>query len=434
MIHLNNKQQYAFDLMVNKSNVFITGPGGVGKSELIRQYKAHYISTHKKWWETLGITSTTGCASLLLGGRTLHSFLGIGLGKGSTDELIANMKANHFKTWRTLNVLIIDEISMLSPELFDKLEHIGRILRKSDLPFGGIQIILSGDFCQLPIIGNDNIFCFDAKSWSTVIHPKHIVYLDEIIRQRDQIFQKALNEIRLGILTPETKQLLTDYTRPCPPDQLILPTRICATNHEVDLINMREFNHLINQPLPPNQSSSNQPPKRKQYTFDMVVTTCPNSTPYECQTIVKNMTCDAVLQLTIGAQVMLLVNMLDKNLANGSRGVVVDFDSKGFPLVQFDHSQVELITTHRWDFEAYNKKICYIDQIPLKLAWAITTHKSQGMSIDVVEIDMNRAFVAGQIYVALSRVRSLDGLYITNINYDKIQCKPRVIDFYKSIT
>ncbi len=421
MIHLNSKQQAAFDLMVSGCNIFITGPGGVGKSELIRQYKSHYMATHKKWWETLGMTSTTGCASLLLGGRTLHSFLGIGLGQGTTDDLIVNMKSNHVKTWKLLNVLIIDEISMLSPELFDKLEQIGRRLRCSDKPFGGIQIILSGDFCQLPIVGNDNIFCFDAKSWSTVIQPNHIIYLDVIIRQRDVVFQKALNEIRLGILSPETKQLLTDYTRSFPLDKSILPTRICATNREVDMINTREFDRLIN--------STNT----KQYTFDMVVTNYPNTSSYECQNVIKNISCDEQLKLTVGAQVMLLVNMLDKNLANGSRGVVIDFDD-GFPLVKFEHSCIpELIKTHRWEYEAHNKKLCYVDQIPLKLAWAITTHKSQGMSIDVVEIDMNRAFVAGQIYVALSRVRSLDGLYITNINYDKIQCNPRVIEFYKTL-
>ena len=179
----NEKQKEAYNLMCEGKNVFITGAGGVGKSELIKTFVTIFSDV-----KNIGLTSTTGTSAIIMGGTTLHSFLGIGLGNDNIDTIYKKISSNKYKrtVWRTLDTLIIDEISMLSPELFDKLNLLAKRFRMSEKPFGGIQLILSGDLLQLPCINNQN-FCIDSEYWDECI--KHTIYLKEIMRQKDKFFQ-----------------------------------------------------------------------------------------------------------------------------------------------------------------------------------------------------------------------------------------------------
>ena len=202
-----------------------------------------FIKVYKQT-KIMGITSTTGISALLFGGTTLHSFLGIGLGTSSVETLIAKIFKRSYlrKRWNELEVLIIDEISMLSPELFDKLEYIARSVRHDDRPFGGIQLILSGDFLQLQCINSDN-FCFESENWSKCID--HTVYLTEIMRQKNIEFQECLNNIRIGLLPEKTRKLLEDRVGAKLKNSYgIKPTKLYSTNYSVDHINDKELDKL----------------------------------------------------------------------------------------------------------------------------------------------------------------------------------------------
>ena len=225
---LNEQQQRAFSALQLGQNVLLTGPAGTGKSHLIKAFQDWVKQTTRY---NIAVTSTTGTSALLIGGVTLHSWAGIGLGKEKAPELTATILKKHWlrKRWNDVNILIIDEISMMDPDLFDKLDYVAKVVRNSSLPFGGIQLILTGDFCQLkpvkkgqsgqPRKSKDNTtnsagsaeseedrFCFEAKSWNNVV--QHVYHFTEIVRQKDKAFQKCLNACRMGNLTEEDKALL----------------------------------------------------------------------------------------------------------------------------------------------------------------------------------------------------------------------------------
>ena len=218
-IKLNHKQTIAFNLLQKGENIFITGPGGVGKSALIKIFKDKCSSKTRN----IVVTSTS---ALILNGTTMHSYLGIRTGTGSIESMVVDIqkKPHVSKKWRTINCLIIDEISMLDPDLFDKIEHMARIIRKNSKPFGGIQLVVSGDFLQLPCVGT-NKFCFQAESWSYCL--PNTVYLTEIVRQRETDFQKCLNNIRMGLLTSDVRDLITSRVGvSCINKYDIIPTKL----------------------------------------------------------------------------------------------------------------------------------------------------------------------------------------------------------------
>ena len=235
---LNTNQENAYQIICSGFSVFITGGGGVGKSALLN----YYIKKQNK--KCLGITSTTGTSAILINGTTLHSYLGIGTGKQSIDQITSNINNNFYlkKKWDRLKILIIDEISMLSAEFFDKLETIARIIKNSDQAFGGIQLILSGDFCQLSPIESKN-FCYEAKSWGSCIDK--IIYLQDIIRQENKIFQKCLSNIRLGNITEDIKEIInTRINQELTNEFGIKPTKLFSRNSSVDSTNQSELNIL----------------------------------------------------------------------------------------------------------------------------------------------------------------------------------------------
>lgn len=413
---LKKSQINAYKHMISGKNIFLTGSAGSGKTYLINLFVKKFKNIFK-----IAVTSTTGTSALLINGTTLHSYLGIGYGDTSVDILYNKITKFNWlvKRWNELYCLIIDEISMLKPELFDKIEELARLIRKNDNFFGGIQIIVSGDFCQLPAIGTSH-FCFEAKSWNNI---DKTIYLNELIRQTDNTFQNILCKIRIGIIDKEVKNVLDScIDKELDNEYGIKPTKLYSLNKQVDKLNNYELDKL---------SENNC--DFYEYEMEIVVTKITDNSSAIKQKFLKNTTFNEVIQLCVGSQVMLLTNMdLKQGLANGSRGIITDFISD-FPLVKFLNGEERVIDYHIWDVEENGKPILRVKQIPLKIAFAISIHKVQGNTLDYVEVDLSSIFEFGQAYVALSRVKSLEGLNIKNINYDLIKSHPKAVEYYSKI-
>ena len=416
-IKLNTKQNYAYNLMAQGKNIFLTGPGGVGKTALIKMFTKVYSKVKK-----IAVTSTTGTSALLINGTTIHSYLGIGFGSERVEKLVDKIKSMPWlkKRWTSTDVLIIDEVSMMNPELFDKVEEIARIIRKNKFPFGGIQLILSGDFCQLPVVGSTK-FCFEADSWNFCV--EETVYLTEIIRQGDKIFQDVLNNVRLGNINAKVMGILKqrkgiNLTN----DFGIMPTKLYSTNIDVDRINNNELDKLAEKDI-----------TFYEYEMDTHVNANVGNRAGVIEKFKKSCNAPEILQLCVGVQVMLLKNLdLANGLANGSRGVVIGF-LQDLPVVKFLNGEERIIDMEVWEVIENDKPILSAKQIPLKIAYAISIHKSQGCSLDFAEIDLSNIFEYGQAYVALSRVKSLQGLSIIGIDYNNICAHPKALEFYSNI-
>jgi len=315
--------------------------------------------------------------------------------------------------WCRLDVLIIDEVSMLSSELLEKLEQLARDIRSDARPFGGIQLIFSGDFLQLPMIDTDQ-FCFESPVWTKCID--ETVLLKQIMRQRDPVFAEILNQIRVGNINEEHKKIIETRCKKYKNTDGILPTKLYSTNALVDLVNNKYYSALDGPEYKYNIAYSWKKGAANRRHYESLV-----KLPYK-------------LKLKRGSQVMHLVNAPNGSLFNGSRGVVVDFVD-GAPLVKFMNGITSTIGLSCLDIKSTdtNRIVMSYKQIPLKLAWAITIHKSQGSTIDLVKINFERIFECGQFYVALSRCTSLDGLYLYNLDWNLIKTNPRALDYYKKL-
>jgi ATP-dependent DNA helicase PIF1 len=406
---LNEKQDFAYKQMINNKNIMLSGPAGTGKSYLMRAFYNNYTNS-----KTIALTSTTGTSAIVLGGTTLHSYLGIGLGVKSVQDLVIKINSKGYlkSKWRKLDVLIIDEVSMMTPTLFDKLEEIARLVRNNNIFFGGIQLILSGDFLQIPCV-NTSQFVFESENWNSGID--YTIELTEIVRQRNRTFQNCLNKIRVGNNDDEVKSILNSRIGIKLENKFgIKPTKLFSLNVNVDKINEEEL----------------MKSEEEVYEYEMDIS-CVNQNKLE---FYKN-NCIAMekLRLTVGAQVMLLVNMdIEYGLANGSRGIVTGINNDYIPYVRFVNGEERLIDYHVWNIE--DKKLeCTISQIPLKLAYAQSIHKAQGSTLDYVEIKLSDVFDYGQAYVGLSRCKSLEGLSIIDIDWNKINAHPKAIEFYKNL-
>lgn len=412
--YIGKGRYYGFEIDCNKrfvlGNFIITHNTTLIKS---------FVEQNKKN-KSIAITSTTGTSALLLNGSTLHSYLGIGLGNGSVENLVFKITKSKWynNRWLNLKCLLIDEVSMLSPDLFDKLENIARIIRGVKKPFGGIQIVLSGDLCQLPCVGTDK-FCFQAKTWNQCI--TNTIYLTEIIRQKDIFFQNVLNNVRIGNITKEVKDILNSRLN-LKIKNYIKPTKLFSKNVNVDEINNQELDLLAKD-------------GRQFYEYEMKIKVNPKiyDKQLAIQKFIKKSTVPQFLQICVGAQVMLLKNIdLELGLANGTRGVVIDFIDD-IPIVRFINGEQIPIEYVTWTVEENEQHILDACQIPLKIAYAVSIHTSQGSTLDYVEVDLSDVFEYSQAYVALSRVKNLNGLFIKNINYDTIQAHPDAINYYKNL-
>ena len=460
---LSDEQKKVFNDVIKGHSMFITGDGGTGKSFLIQSIKNNlsriytgppqlqgfveaedgsrkFTSGPRK--KRVSVTALTGCAAILLGkgAKTIHSWAGIGKGQGTYAELWQKAKRGKaYYNWLSTDVLIIDEVSMLTAELLDKLNKIGKKLRANSAPFGGIQVLMFGDFYQLPpIIKEEDLkaqenpqarFAFQSESWSEIIGKTHV--LTQIYRQSDPVFQRILREIRRGVLTEESDTILRSRILETWRDGQIRPTLIYPRRAEVAMINENNLNALA-------------PPK---YTFkaDISFTNKLKNGNFNRQdpefiraTYIMDSEAPYVPELVLAknAQVMLVVNLdLDNGLCNGSRGIVVDFEEPGnIPIVEFINGIKMPIGKMAWEYEDERFEGVHRTQIPLRLAYACTIHKSQGASIDCALVDIGQScFEYGQAYVALSRVRSLEGLWIHDFDPRTIRAHPHVVDFYENL-
>jgi ATP-dependent DNA helicase PIF1 len=427
---LNTEQKAAFDAIVEGKSLFITGPGGTGKSYLLQTLYASYKGLTGK---TLAITAMTGCAALLLGpwAKTLHSWAGIGIGRLPAEQIAKTIAtdARKKKRWRQTDCLVIDEVSMLTPSLLEYLDTVGRIVRKQDKPFGGIQIVFVGDFYQLPPVSKDiqdtRTFAFESALWQEVVETS--IQLTQILRQKDPAFQQILNEARTGSLTAESFAALEARKTMGWKRQEIKPTLLFTKNQDVSSINSSQLDKLAGDEHIFKAETTKFPRRIPQDILQMIIDKLDKDAPYEVELRIKEK-----------SQVMLLINQdPEAGLVNGSRGVVTGFTADNIPLVKFLNGPPFPVKVPRssWssESEAEGDGVTR-EQIPLRLAYALTIHKAQGASLDSALIDVGPStFEYGQAYVALSRARSLEALFIFEISQRAFRAHPTVKAFYSKL-
>lgn len=401
-------QQQALDLLKLGENVFLTGAAGAGKTWLLNTYINHLRSHGVE----VAVTASTGIAATHLNGRTIHSWSGIGvrdsLAAAELDSLATNRRIR--KNYETAKVLVIDEISMLHPHQLDMVDRIARRILDASQPFGGIQVVLCGDFFQLPPVspgrlGIPDKFAYEADAWQTGNF--QICYLHEQHRQKDDALLTILNDIRNGMAGEHTKvPLRTRYKRE--PEGNVRATKLYAHNANVDRINSAEL--------------ANLPGKERLFRMES------RGFGQLVDSLKKNCLAPETLVLKPGAEVMFIRNANDGSYANGTRGVVEGFAKEGgWPVVRTLSNDVIVAAPEEWQYEEHGQIRAAITQVPLRLAWAITIHKSQGMTLDAAEIDLGKAFEPGMGYVALSRVRNLAGLKLMNLNEVALQVHPEIL-------
>lgn len=533
-VFLSREQQTVYDLAVDRGqSLFFTGSAGTGKSvclrEIIKGLRRKY--DHKP--DAIAVTASTGIAACNIGGITLHAFAGAGLCNEEADKLVSKIRKNRKTSarWMRTNVLVIDEVSMIGPELLEKLEEVARVLRKSAKPFGGMQIIMTGDFFQLPPVDKRNgmtKYAFDAKCWSEIFGEESQVKLTQVFRQKDESFVNMLNELRYGTLSPETVRLFKslEHESDLQKSTGMAPTILFPTRMEVERANAMELVKI----------------KRPHKTYDSIDGgTLP---PDILQKNLANFMAPSKLNLKIGCQVMLIKNT-DLELSNGTIGTVLAFCSTQefqesqfsgfdwdlvdpikmteeeirakihstyvevrneerelermdqyeldegeekptsknvkkekdpaaalaraeldrairraesrersrsaspdrpepprFPVVRFilaggssyKRFRTAHVTRETWTNEQPNGEItCSRSQVPLILSWAMSIHKSQGQTLPIVKIDLNKTFEKGQAYVALSRAVSKEGLQVLGFDPRKVRVDQRVVQFYKAL-
>ena len=433
---LSLEQEKSLDLFMKGENIFLTGPGGSGKSFLIK--KMIEMTREKK--KIVSVCALTGCAALLLdcNATTIHSWSGINyVSPVQTDDAIirrVSSKKYIKKGWKEVDVLIVDEISMLSGRLFCLLNMIGKLIRKSKSPFGGIQVVFIGDFFQLPPIGDaeEGQFCFESDEWINVFPLENHIVLKTIFRQNDSQYVDILQEVRYGKLSKKSIDILNEYVGR-DKDMSTVITKIFPIRKRVAYINKEMFEKLKTPIVKCEMTIHTDILTVKETVIpDSVLQKCAMLTKLEIENEIENLiklhSLEAI-ELKVGAFVMCTKNVcLDKKICNGSQGVVTNFID-GRPQVTFSNGLV--MTMNHEIYQSENYPTIAIGQFPLCLAWAITIHKIQGTTLERAQIDVGETiFEYGQTYVALSRVKSLDGLYLINFNPSKIRANPKVIEFY----
>lgn len=401
-------QKDALDILKLGTSVFLTGGAGTGKSHTLRAY-IEYLKEHDI---EHAVTASTGIAATHIGGMTIHSWSGLGAKQSlNSYELDAlESRKSLWDRYQRTQVLIIDEISMLTGVFLDTLNTIAKHMRRNELPFGGMQIVLCGDLFQLPPVtrGQESL-AIDARAWAEL--KPAVCYLHEQYRQQDTHFIEILNALRAQTLTDDHLTRLQE--RHQGEDVIELDesiTRIYTHNVDVDGENEKKLHSI----------------QGKSEAYTML------SRGKERHVEILKHGCLAPEKLVLkeGAQVLFVKNSPEKGYVNGTRGEVIGFSPQGFPYVKTYSGAEILVEATEWSLENDGGKVvASITQLPLRLAWAITVHKSQGMSLDAAIVDISRTFAPGMGYVALSRVRTLAGLTLIGFSRDALRMHPRIIAF-----
>ncbi len=415
---LSDQQQLVIEAFESGKNLFVTGSAGSGKSYLLNYLKRNYSHLG------LAITASTGIAAVNIGGSTIHSWAGIGLANMPIGQIVENLFSSKMSRVRRrikqAKALAIDEISMISAELLDLLDQVLRQVRENNKPMGGLQILLFGDFLQLPPINKngDFNFCFTADGWKEL--DLQAFFLERNFRQLDQNFIKILGNLRIGRLDESDVKILQSRVN-AEDDGVVRPAILTTHNFKVEKINELELRKI------PHKEMLHE----AEYFGDQT----------KIEFLKKNCLAPTMLRTKIGAQVMMLKNSYQKDgIINGSLGVVRDFSPKKFyPIVEFVNGKILTISPEEWLIEKYDeeKRVLVVEarvvQVPLILAWAMTIHKSQGLTLDKISCDLEDIFTHGQAYVAISRARTLSGVFIRSINFNNITSNPHAERFYQGL-
>lgn len=417
---LSKQQAEVVEAFCEGKNLFVTGGAGSGKSYLLNFLKRNFSQYG------LEITASTGIAAVNIGGSTIHSWAGIGLANMPVEQIIENIFSAKLSRVRRkiiqAKALAIDEISMIASDTLEIIDQVLRAVRQNDAPMGGLQILFFGDFLQLPPIkrNEQNIdFSFQSKTWRSL--DLKVFKLEEIFRQKDQKFINVLNNLRFGKITADDRKALESRINARDENLAIRPTILTTHNAKVEKINETELKKI------PQLEMAAQ----AEYFGDV----------YKVEFLKKNCIASDILRLKVGAQVMMIKNTYQKEgIINGSLGIIKDFSAKkNYPLVEFTNGKIITISPEEWLIERFDevtktmKTEAGVKQIPLILAWAMTIHKSQGLTLDKISCDLSDIFSPGQAYVALSRARSLEGIFIESINFDRISANQDATKYYENL-
>jgi len=409
-------QKKVIELALEGHNIFLTGQAGTGKTYTLKKI----INEFKKKKKSVAVTASTGVASTHLNGTTIHSWSGAGIKDKFILDDFYKIKNNKYSFKRIFNtdVLIIDEISMIQSHVLDLIEEICRFIKNPDKIFGGIQIILCGDFFQLPPVSkNKKNYCFNSQAWQ-ILNLK-ICYLNKVYRQQNDLkFIEILNSIRNNSIKDEHKEILSSLSKNKKNKKNAI--NLYCKNINVDIENKTELN------------------KMKEEVFILKNKT--SGIDFKIKSLQKNILAEETLLLKKNSKIMLLVNNFKKNYRNGTLCKIINFDEledeKIIVETLNDKRRIE-IEPYTWKIEEYdpalknNKQVASISQYPIKLAWAITVHKSQGSSFDFVNLDLSDVFIENMGYVALSRVTSLDGLYLKDFNEKSFKIDEKILKIDK---
>lgn len=422
---LTAEQQRGWDLVMREHrNVFVSGRAGCGKSFLVHHLVRALRRQHTP--STVFVTATTGVAACNIHGTTVHSFAGIGLGREDAAQLLAAMRPPAIKRWCAATVWVIDEISMLNAALLEKLNTIAQTLRGNTAPMGGIRVIAVGDFFQLPPVPDRGTrteevqFAFESPVWKALFPSQCLIDLRTQMRQKDDpMLERLLNNIRVGNVPADAEQVFAaagsglEALR----TQGLKPTKLFATKKQVAAVNRAELARLDG--------------------ASVILHAIDAGSRSGIAQLHKHGRFVQTLELKVGAQVMLLYNLETKQgLVNGTLGTVVRFDGPAhspIPVVLFHtrHGTREVIMKREvWEILSGDMVIASRTQYPLRLAYALTIHKSQGMTLPAMVVDMHRIFSAGQAYVALSRGTSLATMGVHHFTPSAVHSDLRVLHFY----